>query len=175
MFKPIEPAPTNASAFVEELLTPSHRPRPIRISDSKKFAAHPIQRELSHEEECILKLNKACSSCCNSTRFSGTDINQAYKVARAVLTLEAPYYGDYINAQKLMTIVWNSASTCKCCPRHIYNRPDDTKRPYISSASPTLHYDDKTCECPCRHVARWIMRDVHGCGRCPEHKYSLYK
>ena len=173
MFKPIEPPPPHFGFCATT--TPVIRPRPISISDSKKFAAYPIQCGLNHEEECIIKLNKIYSSCCTGIRLSGSDINQSYKVARSVLTFEAPYLEDYINAQKLMTVVWDSATTCKCCPRHIYNRPSDAKTPWMSPSSPTLHYGDKTCQCPCRHVARWIMRDVHGCNRGLEPKYSLHK
>lgn len=52
----------------------------------------------------------------------------------------------------------NSCSSCKCCPRHQTNRPSSLW--FWREDSPKIHNVDKDCECECRHIARFICRQV---------------
>lgn len=55
----------------------------------------------------------------------------------------------------------DSCAACKCCVRHQTFRP---KRlvPWTDDMSKGSkpHYRGKRCECDCRHLARWICREV---------------
>lgn len=47
---------------------------------------------------------------------------------------------------------------CRCCKRHQVNKPGYFA-PWIET-NPKLHYQSRTCECDCRHLARWLCRQA---------------
>lgn len=53
----------------------------------------------------------------------------------------------------------DSCSGCKCCPRHQVHRPFRLFRMGFDEP-PKIHNMDKDCECECRHLARFICRQV---------------
>ena len=56
----------------------------------------------------------------------------------------------------------NNLSECNCCPRHQLNKPSELK-PWVELKSweerqielNPNHVRDMTCQCDCRHKARW--------------------
>lgn len=47
---------------------------------------------------------------------------------------------------------------CNCCPRHQVNKPTSLN-PWIELPSNNANLA-RTCDCDCRHKARWICRQV---------------
>ncbi len=55
----------------------------------------------------------------------------------------------------------DNCAGCKCCPRHQERRPSWISWPFWENpSSPKIHNVDKDCECNCRHLARFICRQV---------------
>ena len=53
----------------------------------------------------------------------------------------------------------NTCISCKCCPRHMTNRPKKLE-PWIETRF-SIYDSFGDCICPCRHNARFICRQVH--------------
>lgn len=52
-----------------------------------------------------------------------------------------------------------SCNSCHCCPRHMTLRPT-TLHKWIETPDGPKHYDLGNCNCECRHLARFICRQV---------------
>lgn len=60
-----------------------------------------------------------------------------------------------------------TCNSCKCCPRHMTNRPKKLE-PWIETHF-SIYDNFGECICPCRHNARFICRQVHDpVSECPQ-------
>ena len=60
-----------------------------------------------------------------------------------------------------------TCNSCKCCPRHMTNRPKKLE-PWIETHF-SIYDNFGACICPCRHNARFICRQVHDpVSECPQ-------
>jgi hypothetical protein len=50
-----------------------------------------------------------------------------------------------------------SLNTCNCCERHTINRPKNLE---VWTNTEFKNIQDTSCQCSCRHTARWICRAV---------------
>ena len=54
--------------------------------------------------------------------------------------------------------VLKTLNACKCCAKHQINKPKNME-PWIETEFNFTQ--DRTCKCPCRHLARFICREVY--------------
>ena len=63
----------------------------------------------------------------------------------------------------------NNCSSCRCCTRHQTKRPNRlVSLTYDSSDMNVTQSIDPMCNCNCRHMARFICRQVNADGTFPE-------
>ena len=55
----------------------------------------------------------------------------------------------------------DSLNLCNCCHRHNINKPM-LFRPWIETETPVNSFNNHSCTCNCRHVARFICRQAPG-------------
>ena len=72
---------------------------------------------------------------------------------------------------KTWTEKLNEVNRCECCPRHMTNRPTKLE-PWVELPWSPRKYPGVLCSCKCRHVARFICRQVGeeptGATACPQ-------
>ena len=72
-------------------------------------------------------------------------------------------YHIYYNGHILNNFdVLKLCNSCTCCSRHQINRPSNlrfwTDTPLLFTHNTHNTHNTHTCNCPCRHISRWICR-----------------
>lgn len=66
----------------------------------------------------------------------------------------------YQNKVLKNTNILTTLNSCKCCKRHQINKPYELVH-WIENQTNLNTTQNKNCNCPCRHLARFICREIN--------------
>ena len=90
----------------------------------------------------VLFLDQMHRFCIFNCRFTGGFVN--YKIH---------YRNRLLGAKEIL----NTLNSCKCCSRHQENKPRELK---LWTETPFHGSQNTLCSCSCRHMARFICREI---------------
>ena len=67
------------------------------------------------------------------------------------------FLGDTRQDENLAREVLEVCRNCQCCHDHQQRKPSQYQ-PWVPVSLPTQTETHRECQCPCRHLARWVCR-----------------
>ena len=73
-------------------------------------------------------------------------------------------FGDFLHHKCVdRDGLFTALTKCRCCPRHLHNRPKNLYTGRWDETSSTEQTWDENCDCSCRHISRTLCRVERRC------------